>query len=51
MLVMDQSQQRSLLLSMIDVTMDQQTGQLINLFDFCQPITNKYFAQLTNGSA
>ena len=31
--------------------MDLQTGQLINLFDFCQPITDVYCDQLTNESA
>ena len=31
-------------------TMEQQTGRFINLFDFCQPITDAYCAQLTNES-
>ena len=31
--------------------MDLQTGQLINLFDLCQPITDVYCDQLTNESA
>ena len=31
--------------------LEQVTGMLINLFDFCQPITDEYFAQLTNESA
>ena len=31
--------------------MDLQTGQLTNLFDFCQPITDVYCDQLTNESA
>ena len=31
--------------------MDQQTGQLINLFDCCQPILDMYCGQLTNESA
>ena len=31
--------------------MDQQTGQLINLFDFCQPIIDVYCSLLTNESA
>ena len=30
---------------------EQQTGRLINLFDFCQPITDVFRAQLTNESA
>ena len=32
-------------------SMHQQTGRLINLFDFCQPITDVYCAQLTNERA
>ena len=31
--------------------MEQQTGRLINLFDFCHPITDVYCGQLTNESA
>ena len=31
--------------------MDQQTGQLINLFDFRQPIIDVYCGQLPNESA
>ena len=32
-------------------TMDKQTGQIINLFDFCQPITDVYCGHLTNERA
>ena len=35
----------------VDNYMDQQTGRLINLFDFRQPITDVYCGQLTNRSA
>ena len=31
--------------------MDQQTGRLINSFDFCQPIADVYCGQLINESA
>ena len=31
--------------------MEQQTGRLINSFDFCQPISDVYYAQSTNESA
>ena len=33
-----------------DMLMEQQTRGLINLLDFCQPITDVYCGQLTNDS-
>ena len=34
--------------SSIHLSMEQQTGRLINSFDFCQPITDVYCVQMTN---